>query len=226
MSDPQETSAQYGERIGSAGPDSILSSFYRKILRELRIDIHRFQAILSRYVMQQGFVTNNLEISGTRSALIRELMSATMTWKVFMKGLHVLRIRQATITLTLYRDDEPDMTVHEYTFEVLQELRLDDGDSNTLANFLELIMGELEMTREKKETYLNHYVKHAKPKATAAEQYTTKCALKREIGKSRISWKIFIKSLIFLRCKRVKMSMQLLFCNDLVSTHHSTLIFR
>lgn len=224
--------ALYGERIGSAGPDSVLAGFFRKILFDLKINSNRFQALLDRFILSQGYAGNSIEVSMSRSALRRELSDTTMTWKVFVRGLQSLRVEKAVFGLVLYRDDG-EVTGHERVIDIKEEVSDSGEDVGTLAVYFKDILEYLKIfPDDKSETpnefdkLLNYYVRMSKPGGALADQSQVKCSLKRELLKSRISWKIFVKGIIFLRTYKMIVSVQLIFRNKLVSYHHTTLVFR
>lgn len=226
MSDLKSLNLAFGERIGSGGSDAILSGYFRDILLNLGIDVGRFQALLDRYIISQGIATNTVEIYTSRSALRREFMNQTMTWKVFVKALMFLKTHKVTIEIILHRD-ESEPSVHEYTFE-LTEQKEESEEPNVLAVFFKKIQSELGIKDDSAlyQNYLDHYVKFSKPGSSTVEQYTAKCSLRREISKSNISWKVFIKGIIFLRTFKVNFKLRLFHRNDLVSDHIKTLVFR
>jgi len=229
MSDMKSAEIQYGERIGSGGSDAILSSYFRDILKDLHIDTNRFLALLDKYIIREGLASNTAEISTSRSAFRRELLNPTMTWKVFLKGLKFLKVTNIIMSVTMFRDDSKT-TIHEYEFAISDELVKDESanskDANVLELFLRQILDELKINDEQFSDYLDHYVKISKPGSTPVDQYTTKCSLRREILKDYISWKIFIKGILFLRTYKMIFHLNLLYENKLISTHQKTLVFR
>ena len=231
MSDLKSQEIGYGEKIGSGGSDAILSSYFRNILVNLHIDITRFQALLDKYIISQGIANNSAELSTSRSALRRELMSMTMTWKVFIKGLMFLRVESMMISLILYRDDNKT-TVHDYEFKLVDDKSVEDSDDqpNVLATFFKEILENLEIDEDQHEEvfkeYLDHYVRFSKPGSSPNEQYTAKCSLRREISKANISWKVFMKGLIFLRTYKMIINLKLKHRNNLITKHTKTLRFR
>lgn len=242
MSDLRSSELAYGERIGSGGSDAILASFFRDILFNLDIPVDRFQALLDRYIISQGIATNTAEISTNRSALRRELISTTMTWKVFNKGLKFLRAEDAILKVTLYHDDAR-VTHHECVFRVDEQNNApdDDSETNTLAKFFREILQDLDVDDDMFQSYLDKYVKFAKPKtmtgvsleempkliaAKRAEEYYAKCSLKREILKDSISWKVFVRGLIFLGTKKVKFDLKLFHKSGLITRHEKIVSFK
>lgn len=226
MSDLKSQDIVYGERIGSGGTDAVLASYFRDILFKLSIDINRFQALLDRYIISRGIATNTAEISTSRSALRRELMSQTMTWKVFIKGLMFLKVERVSMEMILHREDAKT-SLHEYTFEIKEQKEDDDSEEpNILADFFHEILTELDVDDDMFQYYLDTYVKFSKPGSSPVEQYTAKCSLRREILKNNISWKVLIKGLIFLQTHKVEFKLQLFHKNGRVSEHHKTLTFK
>ena len=225
MSESKSSEVQFGERIGSGGSDAILSSYFRDILQELAINSSRFQFLLDKYIISQGMPNNSAEIPSSRSALHRELMSQTMTWKVFIKGLLFLRVKTVEMTVVLYRDD-CDSTAHEHVFHLVNESRVGDDEPNTLSKFFKGILENLEVEDDVFQEYLDHYIKVSKPGSTPNEQYTAKCQLRREILKNNISWKVFIKGILFLKTYKMVLESRLIFQTGFVAIRRKKLEFK
>lgn len=234
MVDSRTQEMSYGERIGSGGTDAILASFFREILLDFSIDVNRFQALLDRYIVQSGLASNTAEISTSRSALRRELMNMGMTWKVFIKGLLFLRIEEAELILTLFKDDDDQFgtSVYSYTFNVKEEQRRinkedkDHNRKNTLATFFDQIKdGELEKGKELSQ-YFQKYVEEAKPGSRVDQQSSTKTSLARELGKKNISWKVFVKGLILLRARKIKIGLILTHQIGKQTYHEKIVVFK
>lgn len=253
MSEKTSQEMGYGERIGSGGNDAILAAFFIRILLKLGIPIGRFQALLDRYIVRVGLASNMAEISTSRSALRRELLSPTMTWKVFIKGLRFLQINKVDFDLVLYRDpisnseaeemNQKMVTTHSINFLVEEEYRADPEDENQtsfLAKFLEEILEDLNIRMPDKEgqnkkdrdkvfdEYLDRYIQFYKPIVlkNKDEHYTTKCSLKREILKSNISWKVFVKGIIFILTNRMIIKMKLYHNNGFITEHVYPISFK
>lgn len=229
MTDNKTSEIQFGERIGTGGSDAILASYFRDILKHLAINSGRFQFLLDKYIISQGMASNAVDSPLSRSALYRELMSSTMTWKVFIKGLLFLRVKSVVITIILYRDD-CSTTAHDLELSLVGESHIGDDEPNTLAKFFDSILKNLGVIDGEDNKlfheYLDQYIKVAKPGASVTEQYTAKCQIHREILKKNISWKVFVKGLLFLKTSRIVIESQLTFQTGLVATVSKKLEFR
>ena len=228
MSDLKSREVAYGEKIGSGGSDAILSGLFRDVLINLHIDFGKFLSLIDRYIVSHGISSNVAELSTARSALRREFMSQTMTWKVFVKALVFLRVEKVTLELSLYRDGNEKST-HETSFDVKyaeKENEEDDKQTNVLSAFLTEIAHDLGIQDKVFKDHMNDYVKFSKPGAEPSEQYTAKCSLRREMHKSSISWKVFVRGLIFFKTSKLIINLTLHHRNDVRTEHRKTIVFK
>jgi len=87
--------------INNATVTGILASIYREILFDLGITGGKFNMLLEQYVRISHKERDSVNISNFKNALKKELLGATMTWKVFMKGLGFLSVVKLDLTLNL-----------------------------------------------------------------------------------------------------------------------------
>lgn len=92
----------YGEEITSGTADSILSSVFRSILKDLKIGGERFNTLIHKYIVRANIPMNLKEVSSVRGNLKKELLKSAMTWKVFVKGISFLNVWKFEFTIRLY----------------------------------------------------------------------------------------------------------------------------
>lgn len=103
-------------KTGNSG--SILSAMFRTILFELGINPNKFDILMEQYISRNTLTISNKKAANLRGYVKKELFQETMSWKTFINGLTLLRIKSFKITLTLTHEVNK-ITVHE------QEIKLD-----------------------------------------------------------------------------------------------------
>ncbi len=227
MSELKYKEIGFNEQIQSGGPDSILAHFFKVIIFNLKMDMNGFFRLIDRFIISINGITLINEISTARSALRRELMSQTMTWNVFLKGLLFLRIKEARIELVLFREGE-ETSVHEHIVQITNIKEIEDEERiNDLSIFFKTIVEEdLKIDKDLFKQLLDRYVWFSKPGSSDAEKHSAKCSLKRELYKNSISWKVFVKGLILLKTTRMIIRITLTSVRGTVSVHKHPYIFK
>lgn len=98
----QKAYKPYAGEIKTGSTDSILASLFRTILYDLGITPSRFDTLLEKYIIRANIPTNIKEASSRRGNLRKELMSTSMSWKVFIKGLVFINIYKFDVSVRLY----------------------------------------------------------------------------------------------------------------------------
>lgn len=219
----------YNEEIKTGTPDSILSSLYRSVLRDLGIEESRFYVLIDKYVNRSISTEDIKELSSIKGNLKKELMKSVMTWKVFIKGLLVINIAKFDIVVNIKIKDE-DQTASVVKIVVLDPTEMKsekkiDGTESVLRNIYNEIMLKLGITLEKFNELTNQYIIRANIPLNVREISSTRGNIKKEILKSSMSWKVFIKGLIFLNVEKLDMAVKLYHHNGKVTTHYRSVVF-
>ena len=88
-------------------PDNVLASLFRRFLQNLNMTEEKWQALIDDYVAVQPELTDQTLKAAARANINKTLAADEMTWKVFCKGLQILRVDMASINLTVTRFVEP-----------------------------------------------------------------------------------------------------------------------
>lgn len=96
---------------------NFLATLYHKTLGECKVDLARWMQLMQRYVNRHR--NNGDDVTALRGNLTRELSSTSMSTKTFMKGLELLGVTSAKITVTLTREGG-QQTVHEVDLGIKQ----------------------------------------------------------------------------------------------------------
>lgn len=121
----------------SGNPGQILANIYQRIHAELSIRPERFLQIMDRYTrkINVGKELSTNALSTARGNLRKELFKDSLSWRVFLKGLHVLAVSRVDIRITLHHSNKRQ-TVHDTSIQLsddeseVVELDLEDEESS------------------------------------------------------------------------------------------------
>lgn len=100
----------------SGGVSQILAKLYKKILVELNMnDLTIWEGMMVRFITSpwSGIPDNRRDRSSARGNLQKELLTDSMSWKVFCKGLRFLQIKKFKIVIEAHHSSGK-VTVHDY----------------------------------------------------------------------------------------------------------------
>lgn len=107
-----------------------LAKLYRTILLEKNITHSTIDHYLTQYLDDPtlGIPKNSKDRSSERGNLLKQLGRPTISWKIFTKGLRLLRPRHVRITLT-FTDQRGVVTNHHIDLEGFDDRQNQSDDS-------------------------------------------------------------------------------------------------
>lgn len=93
-------------------PGSFLSAFYKQILKDLSLDIEHFNIKLDKYCNKINALATEDDSLKNKFKIRRETFSASISWKVFCRGLFILEIKKLTLVATI-KHASNRQTVHK-----------------------------------------------------------------------------------------------------------------
>jgi hypothetical protein len=86
---------------GTSGAGGVLSRLWRQQLKDLGINIQRWNDLMYTFVTdpRNGYPANKRDQQSARGNLVKELARPQMTWKVFMKAQRFLGVSDMTIAI-------------------------------------------------------------------------------------------------------------------------------
>jgi hypothetical protein len=216
----------YGEQIHTGTADSILSSMYRDILSDLQIkEEGRFLMLINKYVTRTIPPEDISEISSVRNILRKNLMKSVMTWKVFIKGLKVLNVKKFDLAFHLKSTDGSSVEVAVIRTVLLDENAVkkerEINDSNKAISILfHDVLFEMNVNTSKFSSLIAEYIEKANIPSNIKEISSTRGNIKKELLKNTISWKVFIKGLMFLNVSRFDIGVSLHHTNGKITNHY------
>lgn len=225
--DYKDAVMNYGEEIKTGTSDSILSSLFRTILNDIGMDIHRFNGLLLKYLTRINQQLNFREIASIRGNLSNELLKSVMTWKVFMKGLLFLNIQHFMLTITVENDKE-EISQHEVFVDMKEFSTVKKVDSINpdyiLANLFKLIKEGLNIDEVKFNDLITDYIRRVNIGIKDEEISSIKGNLKKELNRKHMTWRVFIKGLMFLNTHRFTIELKLQHVNKCYTTHYKSVV--
>jgi hypothetical protein len=218
----------YKDPIPTRSVDSVLPVFYREILKDLTIDEGRFLVCVEKYVRRTIDPNDIKEISSIRGNLKKELLRSVMTWKVFIKGLQVINVRKFDLALHVEimrkeNEEGPKEVAVVYKVNLDPKLPKLVGEvtktDSLLAMLFKDIMFKMGVNAQHFMRLIADYIFKANIPANVKEISSTRGNLKKELFKSSITWKVFIKGLSFLHVKRFTLGIYLHHHNGKVTEH-------
>ena len=202
----------FGELVQTRSVDSVLPILYREIISDLGIEEGRFLVNIDKFVRKTIAPENFKEISSIRGNLRKELLRPVMTWKVFIRGLKVLNIRQFVLSIKaeVPNKEDPDTpTIIAVAYRIVLDPKLIVDDTralyqteSVLASAFKDIMFKMGVNPQRFMQLISDYIIKAKIPTNMKEVSSTRGNLKKELFKKAITWKVFVKGLAFLHVQR------------------------
>lgn len=225
--DYKDAIMNYGEDIKTGTPDSILASLFRTILNDIGMDIYRFNSLLLKYLTRINTELNFREIASIRGNLSNELLKSVMTWKVFMKGLLFLNVQRFIILLTL-ENDKGELSQHEYHVDMKEFSTVKKVDSINPDYILAKLFQQIKLVLNIDDNLFNNlivdYIRRVNIGIKDEEISSIKGNLKKELNRKHMTWRVFIKGLMFLNTHRFNIELKLLHSNSLYTTHYKSVV--
>ena len=196
----------YGIDIISGSLGSELSKLFRRILKDNGIDAGRYNDLMYWHIVREQAKANRNEKAEARMGLSQELMKEVMSWKTFIKGLKFLHIDQFRLEFLL--------TVGEGRGEVLEvslksKLSAYAHPGEILAALLHSLSQARGITPELHEGLLTAYVEKTRGNQSKKDKAAARASLNKELQKDAMSWRTFVKGLVYHGVLRYTMQLTL-----------------
>lgn len=220
----------FSEQIRTGTSDSILSALYRDILSDLGIEEGRFLLMVDKHVSRTITPEEMKEISSIRGNVRKELMKSVMTWKVFIKGLSVLNVKKFEVEIkTALKTGE--VKAASVIRTVLLDPNLIPNDKteiskpvNVLTSLLRGIFEKCHVTTARFSELIRDYIIKANIPVNMKEISSARGNIKKELLHDSISWKVFVKGLVFLNAWQFAIEVRLYHLNGKVTQHSKSII--
>ena len=216
--------------INAGGDDSVLAGIWRKILTDLKVDnaavyerIERFSKILT--------VNYPDKTTQVRGNLRNDVNKPGMTWFTFTKCLRMLGVQYFEITFTLHHL----RLVSKHTLRVSlsdedflgpkeREENQKEDTPSVLSEFFKEIQQQLSIGVQKFEQLLEEFMRREKLVVNLRNKTNIRGYLKKDFSSPRMSWKNFMKAMVFLCVLTMELDITLHFPKGSLTKHKYTVI--
>lgn len=115
------------KQIGNS--KNALAKLYRILLLDLGINHHNIEQYIVRYLDDptNAVPRNNKDRSSEKGNLLKQLGKDAITWKIFSKGLKLLRPKRVRLTLE-FTDQKDVTTLHTIDLTGTNDDQLDESE--------------------------------------------------------------------------------------------------
>ena len=91
----------------TSGANGVLSRLFRQVMSDLNVTGPRFGNLLQHYILDSryGIPNNKKDQASKRGNMTRELASAQMTWKIFIKAMRILQFTKVEFIINCHHQD-------------------------------------------------------------------------------------------------------------------------
>lgn len=216
--------SQMGIGIQSGGVDSILAGLWRKVLADLEVDDAVLLDRIDRYSKKvtEGFPERAAQIRGN---LRTDVYKDAMTWYTFTKCLRVLSVEYFEIDFTLKH--LRSTTMHRLKVKLDDSFFIDEKENDekdpkeptVLSVFFNEILHQLNVGVNLFEALLEQYMRRAKVTVNVRNRTHIRGYLKKDFSAPKMSWKSFVKGMIFLCVLEMDMKLVLHHRKNYLTAH-------
>lgn len=216
----------YESDISEGPPESILAGIYRSILRDLAVERRTFWNLINRYISKSMSGMSADSVSSTQTNNRNDFLRTSMTWKVWMKGFHILSVKKIDITTKLViihngveKEAKADHTIELKRANIVSEKILEQYNED-LGTILSLLRFDFGFTPEEFHAILKqHAMENQDEKLSYEKAKAKQHSAKTMLLSKKPSWKTFIKCLYILNVKRLEIGVKLYHRNGKQTTH-------
>lgn len=211
--------------LQTGGVDSILAGLWRKILIDLDVDDSTLLDKIDRY-SKKATKDQPERAAQIRGNLRTDVNKEAMTWYTFTKCLQVLGVEYMEIKFTLHHLRMN--SIHLLTVPLNEKMLIADEDDEEkdpkeptlLSTFFKGILHNLGVGVNMFESLLEQYMRREKVSINLRNKTHIRGYLKKDFSAPKMSWKSFVKGMIFLCVLKMNMEASLRLRKNQLSTHH------
>lgn len=197
----------------SGGDDNILAGIWRKILNDLEVSDTVVYDRINTYA-EKVMKDQPEKIQQVRGNLRMDVNKKGMTWFTFTKCLRVLKVESLEITFTFHHLRKT--TTHILKVDLDDDFfsptkEKDNKDPTVLSTFFKEILMTLGVGVREFENLLEQYMRRERLVINLRSKTTIRGYLKKDFTSPKMSWRNFIKALVFLCVLKVDMNIRLNF---------------
>lgn len=185
----------YGQRITSGPVGSVLCNLYRGILGSAGIDSDSY----SRMVERASQRPDKKESTSSVLGLGRDLMRESITWKMFLKGLAFLKVGRFEFTIAVFLEDGREL--HYSSVHLMNQI---STPGSILSTMFRALFGSDSMDISRHSNLMTQYLNRACIGMDRTKRAAVRAGLVKELFKPAITWKSFIKGMVYLSANRLE----------------------
>ena len=204
----------FGVKILTGGIGSILSRLYRTILNDIGMEAGRYDALMQRYILKALQSANRNERAEARMGLSKELLKESMTWKTYIKGIEFLNVEKMELDLLLNYDENK---VSRHILMVPCEEFSDP--SAILSRLYQQVLSSRDISPAQSMILMDAYIEKTRSGQSKKDKTAARASLNKELQKAGMSWKTFVKGLVFLQAVKFTLFTTLYHRNTKITNH-------
>lgn len=194
----------FGMVIRTGGVGAVLARLFRTVMHDLGItEQDRYDALMVRYIQKARFLPDAEKQEALRLGLSKELLKESITWKTLMKGFEFLYITQVEFKVTLDRSGVQS----EHSVSFLIGKREEPG--RHLASLMARIFHELDIRDTEYDRLMVAYIEKSRDTIHKRQRASIRAAVSKELTKDTMTWKTFMKGLVFIGVERFTIDIKL-----------------
>lgn len=216
-----ETTIHQRPPLFNGGADSVLAGLWRKILRDLSIDETTLLDKVDKYSKELTASTPE-KAAQVRGNLRTDINKEDMTWFTFLKCLRLLGAEKLRFDLKLsHTQGKSDHSLSVSLKELSEdtEKESDVKKQNDLSIFFKGILNKLNVGVTLFETLLEQYMRREKVTINVRNTTHIRGYLKKDFFAPKMSWKSFIKGMMFLAVVKMEITATLEFKKAKMTEH-------
>lgn len=212
--------------IKAGGAGAVLARLIRTTMYDLGIDEQdRYDSLMVRYIQKARFLPDAAKQEIARVGLSKELLKEAITWKTLLKGYEFLNIKQVSFGVVFpiapKGQGQSDTEVMNYTSVIhiilTKENREDPG--KYLASLLAKVFHDLGIVKDDYDRLMDNFIGNSRSIVHKRQRASIRASISKELLKGSITWKTFMKGLVFLSIARFNIQTKLYHSNK-PPTHH------
>lgn len=190
--------------IRTGGVGAVLARLIRTIMYDLGIvDQDRYDSLMIRYIQRARFLPDAAKQEAARIGLSKELMKESITWKTLLKGIEFLNVKQVEFTVAIERGG----VVSDHVVSFQSGTKEEPG--KILGVLMSNIFHALRIQEDEYSRLMDAYIERSRAVVHKRQKATIRASVSKELLKGSMTWKTFMKGLVFIGVSRFTIRVKL-----------------
>jgi hypothetical protein len=188
----------------------MLTRLFIEMLKSMNVDSIMYENRIDQYITNAGLPKNIKELSSVRGNIKKELAKPSMSWKVFLKSMVFLGVKEFKLSVTFNNKVtsviENIEQSHIFDYKTIN-MKLFGGtdkekdeleETNVLHGLYQKIHQCFIDCGVTEQDMVIDYAKKTMMNTNERDLSSIKGSIKKEISRGNMTWRVFIKGLCFL----------------------------